>query len=93
MDKERWEGGECTAGIRGLACIAWLGYREGVSEHAPLMYFMFARMEANGRMATVREFFFCVAISQFRDAELLASLQGMWLGALCPGGKMGRALT
>lgn len=24
-------------------------------------------------------------------SELLASLQGMWLGALCPGGETGRA--
>lgn len=63
---------------------------------APLMFFMFACMPGNGGMATVWDFlffFFRVAISQFRGAELLASLQGMWLGALCPGGETGRALT
>lgn len=65
---------------------------------ASLMCFVFAHEEANGRMATVWEFFFFffflrVAISQFRGTELLASLQGMWLGALCPGGETGRVLT
>lgn len=42
------------------------------------------------RIATVQIFFFFfvwVAISQYRGSELLASLQGMWLGALCPGGE------
>lgn len=34
---------------------------------------------------------FSVAISQFRGDELLASLRGMWLGALCPGGETGRS--
>lgn len=38
-------------------------------------------------------FFVWVVISQYRGSELLASLQGMWLGALCPGGETGSALT
>lgn len=61
---------ECMVGIRRLGCIAWWGYREGVSEYAPLMYFMFARMEANGRMATVREFF---SLWQSASSEALSS--------------------
>lgn len=66
----------------------------GLSEYAPLMCFVFVRVAANGSTATMWEFFFFrVAISQFRGTELLASLQGMWLGALCPGGETGRALT
>lgn len=38
-------------------------------------------------------FFVWVAISQYRGSELLASLQGMWLGVLCPGGEKGSTVT
>lgn len=51
---------------------------------------MFAHTTANGRVATVWVFFlvfFWLAISQFRGAELLASLRGMWLGALLSWGR------
>lgn len=64
------------------------------------MFLFFACVAVNVTMATaVWEVFLClfffsrVAISQFRGAELLASLQGMWLGALCPEGETGRVLT
>lgn len=38
-------------------------------------------------------FLVSVVISQYRGPELLASLQGMWLGALCPGGETGNRET
>lgn len=57
---------------------------------------LFTHMTRNEGLQQCRFFFFFfvwVAISQYRGSELLASLQGMWLGALCPGGETGRALT
>lgn len=55
---------------------------------------LFALMKKEMKDCNSAVFFvFLSGWQSVRGSELLASLQGMWLGALCPGGETGRALT
>lgn len=89
---EGWEEEERMGGIQGMGLMrVWRGGKWICSFDVLHVCEHDSKWHSGNSVGVI--FFFWVAISQFRDAELLASLQGMWLGALCPGGDTGRALT